>query len=152
MRQKGIMTMTDVFKTPRKAGARVKPAPRRLSETRKLSWTPPNNPDAAQTTIFVTISFDASGLRPLDIFYDSGYRSGSDLEALVSDICIIMSVFLQHEDIDLATFTKSVSTGMDHRFGTERAASIVGVLLDELQKPPLWADALCVTAKGDGDA
>lgn len=124
------------------AGTRIKPPSRRLSENRKITWQPPSNPDAPETTIYVTIGYHEDGLTPLEIFYDSGYRSGSEREAEVSDVCIVLSVFLQHSDIDLNGFTKSVSQITDLRSGEEAHGSLIGVLLDELQKPPRWAKIL----------
>ncbi len=132
--------MKDQKQTP--IGERQAPPSRRLSETRKIAWQPPSNPDAPETTIFVTIGYQGDGLTPLDIFYDSGYRSGSDLEALVSDICIILSVFLQHSGVDLTAFAKSVSSVTDLHKNDEVKGSLVGVFLEELQKPPLWVERL----------
>ncbi len=125
-----------------RAGKRVKPPSRRLSETRKITWQPPNNPDAPETTIYVTIGYHEDGLTPLDIFYDSGYRSGSDREAEISDVCIILSVFLQHSGIDLSGFINSVSQVTDLRKDEDAYGSLIGVFLDELQKPPKWAEML----------
>jgi len=84
--------MPDKFK----AGARQRLPDRRRSETRKITWQPPYNVDAPTTKIYVTIGYAEDALRPVEIFYDSGYRSGSDLETLVSDLCILLSVLLQH--------------------------------------------------------
>ena len=124
------------------AGERVKPANRRRSENRKIKWRPPHNPDAPETNIHVTIGYAEDGLRPIEIFYDSGYRSGSDLETQVSDICILISVMLQHEDVDVADFCGSIAHERDLLLGTDRPGSIVGVLLEELQRDPEWANAV----------
>lgn len=122
------------------AGERTKPANRRRSENRKIKWQPPHNPDAPATNIHVTIGYAEDALRPVEIFYDSGYRSGSDLETLVSDVCILISVMLQHEDVDIAEFCGSIALERDLLLGEERPGSIVGVLLEELQREPAWAE------------
>ncbi|WP_419738559.1 hypothetical protein [Ruegeria sp.] len=107
---------------------------RRPGETRKLTW--------AGKTIFVTIGYGADHMTPLEIFYDSGYRSGSDMEALVSDLCIALSVMLQHEGVTAASLARSMSRAFDLRTGAEKPASILGLLLDELIRPPAWSAEL----------
>lgn len=124
------------------AGNRVAPPNRRRSESRKIKWRPPHNPDAPETNIHVTIGYSEDGLRPIEIFYDSGYRSGSDLETQVSDICILISIMLQHEDVQAADFCGSIARERDLVLGIERPGSIVGVLLEEVQRPPQWASAV----------
>ena len=124
--------------------------PRRPSETRKLTW--------AGNTVYVTIGYDdylgASPVRasnaplerlpkdqlsPREIFYDGGYKSGSDMEALVSDLCIALSVMLQHEGVTAGGLAKSMSTAFELRTGREEPASILGLLLYELERPPAWS-------------
>ena len=72
------------------AGPRRRLPSRRHSETRRLAW--------AGQTIHVTVGYD-DNLEPKEVFYSGGYRSGSDMEALVSDLCIALSVMLQHEGV-----------------------------------------------------
>ena len=124
--------------------------PRRPSETRKLNW--------AGKTVFVTIGYDdylrappvrapnapperlpEDRLSPREIFYDGGYRSGSDMEALVSDLCIALSVMLQHEGVSAASLARSMSTAFELRTGKEKPASILGLLLHEIERPPAWS-------------
>lgn len=124
------------------AGTRVAPPNRRRSESRKIRWCPPSRPDAPETKLFITIGYAEDGLRPIEIFYDSGYRSGSDLETLVSDICIVLSVFLQHEDVQIDALTRSLARETDIRTGRVGFDSLIGVLLEELKRPPQWAAAL----------
>lgn len=102
--------------------------PRRPSETRRLHW--------AGRTIFVTIGYDPSSGAPREIFYNGGYRSGSDMEALVSDLCIALSVMLQHEGVTASTLGKSMGEAFDTLTGEPVPASILGLLLDELSRPP----------------
>ena len=113
---------------------RISLPPRRRSETRKLQW--------AGQTVFVTIGYDEDHIRAREIFYDSGYRSGSDMEALVSDLCIALSIMLQQEGMSVARLSKSMSTAFHLRTGAESPASILGLLLKELERPPAWAAEL----------
>lgn len=108
--------------------------PRRPSETRKL--------ECAGQSVFVTIGYDADHARPLEIFYDGGYRSGADMEALVSDLCIALSVMLQHDGVTAATLRKSTSTAFDLRTDQPGPASILGLLLAELERTPEWSAEL----------
>ena len=54
------------------------------------------DPSAGETTFFVTVGFDPETLRPMDVFYAEGFRSGSDLEFTTVDACIVISVAMQH--------------------------------------------------------
>lgn len=110
------------------AGPRRHLPPRRHSETRRLAW--------AGQTIHVTVGYDNATLDPREIFYSGGYRSGSDMEALVSDLCIALSVMLQHEGVTAASLGKSMGETFDVRTGEPMPASILGLLLEELVRPP----------------
>lgn len=126
---------------PKPARERERLPSRRVSETRKLHW--------AERTIFVTIGYGgADHLEPREIFYNGGYRSGSDMEALVSDLCIALSVMLQHEGITAATLGKSMGEAFDLLTGDPVPASILGLLLEELSRPPDWAGP--AMAQGEG--
>ena len=109
------------------AGPRRRLPPRRHSETRRLAW--------AGQTIHVTVGYD-DRLQPKEIFYAGGYRSGSDMEALVSDLCIALSVMLQHDGVTAAALGKSMGETFDVRTGEPMPASILGLLLEELARPP----------------
>ena len=54
------------------------------------------DPSAGETTFFVTVGFDPETLRPMDVFYAEGFRSGSDLEFTTVDACIVISIAMQH--------------------------------------------------------
>ena len=110
---------------------RIPLPPRRPSETRKLNWM--------GHSVFVTIGYDEEHARAREIFYDSGYKSGSDMEALVSDLCIALSVMLQHEGVTAARLARSMSTAFDLHTGEEKPVSILGLLLFELERPPAWS-------------
>jgi len=103
---------------------------RRQNETRKLVW--------AGHSVFVTIGYDATRTHAREIFYASGCKDGSDLEALISDLCIALSVMLQHEGVTAASLAKSMSTAFDLHTGEKKPASILGLLLRELERPPAW--------------
>ena len=124
---------------PPVAGSRAHLPPRRPSETRRLQW--------AGRTIFVTVGYDPSDGAPKEIFYAGGYRGGSDMEVLVSDLCIALSVMLQHEGVTVATLGKGMSETFDLLTGESAPASVLGVLLGELSRPPGFAGLL---AEGEG--
>lgn len=114
-------------------GKRKRLPERRLSENRKLV--------RGGQTIYLTVGYGPDGLEPKEVFYADGYRSGSDMEALVSDLCIALSVFLQHEGVTVASLKKSMGQTFDMRTGDPMPASILGFILEELSRPPGWADA-----------
>ena len=113
---------------PMIAGPRRRLPPRRHSETRRLAW--------AGQTIHVTVGYDTDSLEPKEIFYSGGYRCGSDMETLVSDLCIALSVMLQHEGVTAASLGKSMGETFDVRTREPMPASILGLLLEELARPP----------------
>ena len=128
-------------------GPRERLPSRRRSESRKITWHPPHNPDAPETNIHVTIGYAEDGLRPVEIFYDAGYRSGSDLETLVSDLCITLSVLIQHDGVQIESFAHSLSKELDLRSGAQKFGSLVGVLINQLLTPPQWAAAVAAAAE-----
>ena len=123
--------MTDLEAKP--AGRRRRLPERRLSENRKLV--------RGGQTIYLTVGYGPDGLEPKEVFYADGYRSGSDMEALVSDLCIALSVVLQHEGVTVASLRKSMGRTFDVRTGDPMPASILGLILEELSRPPQWAEA-----------
>ena len=62
------------------------------------------------------------------------------MEALISDVCILLSIVIQHDGVDLEAFSKSLASETNERTKAEEMGSIVGVLLAELKKPPEWAE------------
>ena len=116
------------------AGSRQRLPNRRYSENRKMFWK--------ERTIYLSVGYGPDGLAPKEVFYADGYRSGSDMEALVSDLCIAVSVMLQHDGVTAATLRKSMGVAFDQRTGDPMPASILGLLLEELSRPPEWADAV----------
>jgi hypothetical protein len=124
-------------------GQRKPLPPRRRSEARRIEWISPLNPDGWPQKIYVTIGFDeADALTPREIFYDAGYKSGSDMETLLRDLCIVLSVLLQHDGVNLDLFMSSIAREVNGRTDQVEMGSIVGVLLQELNAPPQWASEL----------
>ena len=72
----------------------------------------------------VTIGFYPDG-RPGEVFAD-GVRSGSDLEALLDDACVTLSLLLQH-GVEPARIAGSMG-----RLGDRRPASAIGAVADHL--------------------
>ena len=132
--------MTDHSCAQGPVGRRTPPRPRRPSRTRKLSWK--------GQSVFVTIGYRDDHLTPCEIFYDSGYRSGSDMEVLVSDLCIALSVMLQHPGVTAEGLGKSMSERVELRTGAVGPASILGLLLYEIARPPAWSADLKTARRG----
>ncbi len=90
------------------------------------------------TRFMVTIGFYPDG-RPGEVF-THGARSGSNLDALLADACVVVSCLIQHgvEPRDLAA-----SMG---RLGNAEPASIIGAVID------LAAAASPVTRGDAGEA
>ena len=107
---------------------------RRPNETRKLQW--------AGHSVFITIGYDKDHERAREVFYSGGYKDGSDMEALVTDLCIALSVMLQHDDVTAADLARSMSVAFELHTGKKKPASILGLLLNELQRPPIWSAEL----------
>ena len=131
--------MDDATMTPPRRRAHL--PSRRPSETRRLAW--------AGRTIFVTVGYDPDGGAPKEIFYAGGYRGGSDMEILVSDLCIALSVMLQHEGVTAETLERSMSETFDLVTGDPRPASVLGVLLGELSRPPGFAGLLAAREEAE---
>ena len=132
--------------------ARRRPPDRRRSETRRIRWASPLLANAPCTTVHVTVSHDADTGRPFEIFYAAGYRSGSETETLVSDMCIVLSHMLQRDGMpDPSDLLRSVARERDPVTGEERYASLVGVLLEELRRPPVRWDDDGLPAPSDGE-
>ena len=123
---------------PDSGKGRIPPPDRRPSETRRIRWRPPGS-GWEERTVHVTLGYGADMERPVEIFYAGGYRSGSELETLVSDMCIVLSHMLQHSDMpDPSEILRTAARQADPLTGEVRPASLVGVLLEELRKPPHW--------------
>jgi hypothetical protein len=93
---------------------RIRLPDRRAAETVQL--------EHGGTRFMVTIGFYPDG-RPGEVF-THGIRTGSGLDALLADACVVVSCLIQHgaEPCDL-----SASMG---RLGTSEPASIIGAVVD----------------------
>ena len=128
--------------TPSESAFETAPAParrrlpdRRLVETRHVVH---RAPDGRETPLAVSIGYDpAEPARPREVFYDAGYRSGTDLEFAVQDLCVVLSLLLQHgvEAREIGR-SLSVSHGPDN---TAHHGSLAGTITAELAVPPEWA-------------
>ena len=132
-------------------GQRKPLSSRRRSDARRIEWISPLNPDGWPQKIYVTIGYDeADALTPREIFYDAGYKSGSDMETLLRDLCIVLSVLLQHDGVELDLFMSSISREVNMRTDQVEMGSIVGVLLKELNTPPQWAEEIAAAGAPTG--
>ena len=100
---------------------------RRLTQTRKITTGDGH-------TVFLSLGFDPTeDGRPREVFYSAGFRSGSQLEFLVQDACVLISLLLQHghraDDIK-----KSLARVEGHD-GKITYASLIGLVADELTRP-----------------
>jgi len=97
---------------------------RRLTETLKVT-TPEGH------TVHLSVGYDPNEhLRPREVFYSGGFRSGSALEFQIQDACVLLSLLLQHghrpEDIG-----KSLAR-TEQPDGSMAYASMIGLIVDEL--------------------
>ncbi len=109
---------------------------RRLSETRRIEHL---RTDGVSARVFITIGYAPDApTRPREVFYDEGYRSGSDLEYLVQDLCVIVSLLLQH-----GTPPEAIARSLSRREGLDGDVhgSLAGTIAAELAIPPAWAEA-----------
>ena len=119
------------------APARRRLPDRRLTETRLVVH---RTPDGRATPISVSIGYDpAEPTRPREVFYDAGYRSGADLEFAVQDLCVVLSLLLQH-----GVEPREIGRSMSVSYGPDEAphhGSLAGTVVAELMVPPQWAEA-----------
>ena len=98
---------------------------RRLTENRKVET-------ADGHTIHLSIGFDpADPMRPREVFYSGGFRSGAQLEFQLQDACVLISLLLQHglqpEDV-----AKSLALS-EQPDGNTTYASVIGLIINELK-------------------
>ena len=117
--------------------SRQPPPARRLSETRRVEHV---RSDGAAIRILVSVGYAADDpLRPVEVFYAEGFRSGADLEFLTQDACVLVSLLLQH-GVPPARIAAAMSRREDPG-GTISPGSLAGTIAAELVHPPAWADA-----------
>jgi len=103
---------------------------RRLTETRKVET------EQGQT-VFLSVGYDPEQPdEPKEIFYSSGFKSGSMLEFQVQDFCVLFSLLLQY-GMKPDEVAKSLAR-KENPDGTLSFASISGLIVKELSQPPAW--------------
>ena len=102
---------------------------RRFAETVML--------DHDSARFMVTIGFYPDG-RPGEVFIH-GARSGSNMDALLADACVVVSCLIQHS-VDPAALASSMG-----RLGNTKPASIIGAVVD------LVATTSAVQQQGAGE-
>ncbi len=81
-------------------------------------------------------------LRPREVFCDAGFRSGTDLEFLVQDAAVLISLLLQH-GLAPSEIGRSLSA-----LGDGGAGSVIGSIVAGIAVPPQWAQH---APSGEGD-
>lgn len=94
---------------------------RRPSDTRTIQW--------AGGEAILTIGYDLSG-SPREVFADCA-KEGSDIQALIADFCVIVSIALQH-GITPSQLGKSLAWVTDPMTGVDVPASLVGIIMREV--------------------
>lgn len=89
---------------------------RRRNETRQITYR--------QATWMVTVGFDSAGA-PREVFA-TGPKEGSDMQHVLSDACVVISIALQH---GIAPAELSKSLGVIPGFQGEEPASPIGAVL-----------------------
>jgi len=87
---------------------------RRSAETARLEYD--------GTQFMVTIGFYPDG-RPGEVF-THGARSGSNMDALLADACVVVSCLIQH-----GVEPRALASSMG-RLGTAEPASVIGAVVD----------------------
>lgn len=119
--------MTHASPSPRRT-----PPPRRLTETRRVEHV---RSDGAAVPILVSVGYaEGDPLRPVEVFYAEGFRSGADLEFLTQDACVLVSLLLQH-GVPPARIAASMSR-RDDPDGRTLPGSLAGTIAAELVRPP----------------
>lgn len=107
---------------------------RRYSVTIPISW---KSPDGSDRNYYVTIGFFSDGV-PGEIFAN-GEQEGSQIDAMLSDACILVSLLLQHK-VDPKTLAHSMvrvpGVGDDALGAATYPASPIGAIVDALVKLP----------------
>jgi len=124
--------MTDSLQTHRNP-----PPPRRLTETRRVEHI---RSDGTAIRILVSVGYaDDDPLRPIEVFYAEGFRSGADLEFLMQDACVLISILLQH-GVSPERIAASMSA-REEPDGRLTPGSLAGTIATELMMPPVWSEA-----------
>ena len=96
--------------------------------------------DGGTTHFLVTVGYTVEDpLRPVEVFYSEGFRSGADLEFLCQDACVLISILLQHGMAPME-IARSMST-REEPDGGIAPGSLAGTIAAGLDEPPAWKDA-----------
>ena len=106
---------------------RQRPADRRPSVTRRLTW----RTDGSEHRFHVTIGFDVVTGQPVEVFYADGQKSGTHLQHTIQDACVLISLLLQH-DVLPSAICKSLSTAPIH--GQTIPATVIGVISEAVDQ------------------
>ena len=88
-------------------------------------------------SVFLSVGYDpADPVNPKEVFYASGFKSGSMLEFQVQDFCVLFSLLLQHGQTP-TEIAKSLAR-KETPAGALEYGSISGMIVAELAKPPIW--------------
>lgn len=111
-------------------GVRVRLPDRRLVETRRIT----HRAGGGERRFFVSVGYDpaAPGIAR-EIFLDGGFRSGAELEAVLKDAAIAISLLLQH-GVEPARLLEALA-----RAG---GGSAITAMAAELNRPPLFGQRM----------
>jgi len=111
--------------------SRQKPPNRRLCETTKVKIPVSfNDPSLGHQTIYVSVGTLPGNPSLVEVFYAGGFKSGSSLEFIAIDACIILSLALQH-GIDVCVLQSSLSR-RELPDGTFTCGSLLSAIVDQL--------------------
>ena len=131
-------------------GASAEPLPgRRLAEIRSVAH---RAPDGRPHTLTLAIEYHpAEPLRPREVAYLAGHRSGAELERDLRDLCAVLSALLRlgAEPAEIARALaeeggqggggEAWGDGDGKRDGGTPGGSRTAAILAELARPPAWA-------------
>lgn len=99
-----------------------------------------SEPASGSTSFYLTIGFDPETGAASECFFAGGFRSGSDLEFLVCDACIVVSVALQN-GVTAAHMGRSM-TRRELPDGTLADASLLALILRAVATAEVEMDAV----------
>jgi len=99
---------------------------RRPSVTLPVVW----RTEGGEQHFTLTAGYDPETGALAEVFYSDGQKTGSQLQHTVQDVCVIISVALQH---GVAPAEMSRSIGRVPVYGATAPASPIGAILDALE-------------------
>ena len=100
---------------------------RRLCSTIKVRW----QFETGEQSFYLTFGRDPQTLRVLEVFYADGQRTGSQVQHLVQDACVILSLLLQY---GADPFSINKSLGQIELLGEASPASILGAIVKAIEE------------------